>query len=66
MCRGRRLKTKPPSRRKRGRPQGRFMDVEKEDRQRVGMTEEVEADPPLWRPLKGAAERKESKERRKE
>lgn len=42
------------------------MDVEKEDRQRVGMTEEVEADPPLWRPLKGAAERKESKERRKE
>lgn len=57
---------KPPSRWKRGRPQGRFMDVEKEDRQRVGMTEEVEADPPLWRPLKGAAERKESKERRKE
>lgn len=48
---------------KRGRSQRRFMDEVKEAMQRVDETEEdagdrveMEADCPLWQPLKGAAE----------
>lgn len=39
------------------------MDVAKEDKQRVGVTEEgqceIKAGGPLWQPLKGAAERED-------
>lgn len=50
----------PYSRQKRGRSQGRFMEVVKEDMQRVGVIEEdtgdeTEVDNPLWQLLKGAA-----------
>lgn len=49
-----------PARRKRGRAQRTFMDVVKQDLQRVGVTEEdagiVGGNPP-WRPLQAAGRR---------
>ncbi|PME06485.1 hypothetical protein A8A06_13560 [Escherichia coli] len=45
------LKMELPGRRRRGRPQRRFMDVVKEDMQRVGVREEDARDRVRWRQM---------------
>ena len=52
------LRMELPGKRIRGRPKRRFMDVVKEDMAEVEVTEKLEKENPLWRPLMGKAERR--------